>query len=155
MASPSLLSLAARTQLYRGVRRFSDAAAAKPVLRKPVSIEERAANRAARKERASKFIAQARGTPMPEGEGATATAGRSVLATRWVWYMGVLVPAGVLFWGYNDKDSPPAKLSDAIGLTDWLTSWTDQYAKPSHDKLLPDWSQVSVLYCIHCSCFGR
>ena len=142
----TMFSLAARSQVYRGVvRRFSDAVAHKPV-RKSVSMEERAANRAARKERASKFLAQARGDsvtqmalpPFP-------AAGRSVLASRWVWYAGVAVPAGLIFWGYNDENSPPARFSDAIGMTDWISGWTDQFAQPSHEKLLPDWSQVSEI----------
>ena len=143
MASSSMLSFAARSQLSRSIRRFSDAAV-KPV-RKPVSMEERAANRAARKERASRLIAQARGTPVQDASGATAVpaAGRSVVATRWMWRLGVAVPAGLLIWGYNDENSPPAKLSDAIGLTDWISSYTNQFAQPAHDKLLPDWSEVS------------
>lgn len=151
MAFSSLVSVAGRSQLYRSgaIRRFSDASSS--IIRKPVSMEERAANRAARKERATQFIAQARGTPMPEGGTAaggasTATStGRSVLATRWVWYLGVAVPAGLLFWGYNDENSPPARLSKSIGLTDYISSYTDHFAQPSHDKLLPDWSQVSVM----------
>lgn len=88
------LSYAARSQLHRGsIRRFADATAAsgKSIARRPVSMEERAANRAARKERATKFIAQARGTPVEEGASTTAAtttsttaaAGRSVLATKW------------------------------------------------------------------------
>jgi len=146
MASSLMLSMAARSQLSRSIRRFSDVAVAKPA-RMPVSMEERAANRAARKERASKLIAQAQGTTVQEASGATLAvpaAVRSVRATRWVWYLGVAVPASLLFWGYNDENSPPARLSDAIGLTDLISSYTNQFAEPSHDKLLPDWSQVSV-----------
>lgn len=140
-----MFSLAARSQAYRGVvRRFSDAVA-KPV-RKSVSMEERAANRAARKERASKFLAQARGTPLQDGSASIPAAGRSMLASRWVWYAGVAVPAGLIFWGYNDENSPPSRFSEAIGLTDWISGWTDQFAQPSHEKLLPDWSQVSVCF---------
>lgn len=136
-----MFSLAARSQAYRGVvRRFSDAVA-KPV-RKSVSMEERAANRAARKERASKFLAQARGTPLQDGSASIPAAGRSMLASRWVWYAGVAVPAGLIFWGYNDETSPPSRFSEAIGLTDWISGWTDQFAQPSHEKLLPDWSQM-------------
>lgn len=143
-----MLSLAARYHVPRSIRRFSDVAV-KPI-RKPVSMEERAANRASRKERASRLIAQARGTPaVQDASGATAApaAGRSVLATRWMWYLGVAVPAGLLVWGYNDENSPPAKLSDAVGLTDWVSSYTDQFARPANDKLLPDWSEVSILEC--------
>lgn len=143
-----MFSLAARSQVYRGVRKFSDAGAAatKPVRRQSVSMEERAANRAARKERASKFLAQARGDPLIDGTSSIpAAAGRSVLASRWVWYAGVAVPVGLIVWGYNDETSPPARLSDAIGMTDWISGWTDQFAQPSHEKLLPDWSQVSEI----------
>jgi hypothetical protein len=142
MVSSTLLSLTARMQLYRGARRFSEVAAG-PV-RRSVSMEERAALRAARRERANKVLAQARGTPS-ENSVAASIPGSSLLATRWVWYLGVTVPAVLLAWGYNDENSPPAKLSKAIGLTAWLTSWTDRFAQPSHDKLLPDWSQVSTI----------
>jgi hypothetical protein len=143
MVSSTLLSLAARTQLCRGARRFSSAATAGPV-RRTVSMEERTALRAARRERANKFLAKARGTPS-EDSAAASIPGSSLLSTRWVWYLGVTVPTVLLAWGYNDENSPPAKLSKAIGLTDWLTSWTEQFAQPSHDKLLPDWSQVSTI----------
>jgi hypothetical protein len=143
IASSTLLRWAGRSQLYRSSRRFSDAAS--PPVRRSVSMEERAAHRAARKERSQKLLAQARGAPA-EGEAATSTGaslpGASILSTRWVWYLGVAVPVGVLVWGYNDQKSPPAKFSRAIGLTDLLSSWTEDFAKPAHDKLLPDWDQV-------------
>ena len=42
----------------------------------------------------------------------------------------------------RDPDSPPAKFSELIGLTGLIKSFTDEIAKPSHEKLLPDWSQV-------------
>jgi hypothetical protein len=146
MVSSSLLTLATRTQLYRGARRFSDVGTGPG--RRTISMEKRTALRAARRERANRFLAQERGTPL--GNSATASIpGSSMLATRWVWYLGVAVPTALLAWGYNDENSPPAKLSKAIGLTDRLTSWTDQFAKPSNDKLLPDWSQASTIKMKH------
>lgn len=153
-----MFSVAVRSQVYRSatIRRFADAVA--PISRKPVSMEQRAANRAARKERATKFLAQARGTPVEGADSSSAVAvkGRSVLATRWVWYLGVAVPTALLVWGYNDDESPPAKVSKSIGLTDWITSFTDQYAQPSHEKLLPDWSQVSMYELKkYCYCFEK
>lgn len=147
--SCTMFSLAARSQAYRQVRRLSDAAPAKPVRKASVSMEERAANRAARKERASQFLAQARGgdaSSTQSGSTAVTAAGRSVLASRWVWYAGVAIPAGLIFWGYNDEHSPPARFSHAIGMTDYISEWTDQFAQPSHEKLLPDWSQVKCQF---------
>jgi hypothetical protein len=64
-------------------------------------------------------------------------------ASRIMWPLAIGVPTLFLAWGYNDENSPPAKLSNAIGLTDLIGSVTDVYARPSHEKLLPDWNDVS------------
>ena len=105
-------------------------------------MEERAANRAARKDRANKLLAQARGgNSTGAGE---ASSGAPAIPTKYVWLLGVGIPTVILFWGYQDENSPPAKLAKAIGLTDW----TDQFAQPSHDKLLPDWSQVRIAFTV-------
>jgi hypothetical protein len=68
------------------------------------------------------------------------------LASKWVWYAAVGVPTALLIWGLSDENSPPAKFTEMIGLTGFIHSFTDEIAKPSHEKLLPDWSQVSVAY---------
>jgi hypothetical protein len=44
----------------------------------------------------------------------------------------------------NDENSPPAKFSELIGLSRLIRNFSEDFAKPSHDKLLPDWSQVRV-----------
>jgi hypothetical protein len=68
------------------------------------------------------------------------------MASKWIWYAAVGVPSALLIWGLSDENSPPAKFTEMIGLTGFIHSFTDEIAKPSHEKLLPDWSQVSVAY---------
>lgn len=124
-------------------RSFADFAA--PTARKQVSKAERAALRAARRERAATVLQQQQGgsgAATAEGGSAVAGASKQFMASKWVWYLGLGVPVGLLVWGFTDENSPPAKLADAIGLTAYLSSLNDEYAKPVHDKLLPDWSQV-------------
>ena len=139
-----MLSIASRqhTAITRSIRRLSDATvtAARPV-RKKVTPQERAALRAARKERATAILQQQQ--KAQDGAASAGIGSRHLVMSRWMWYVGVFVPSGLLAWGYNDENSPPAKFSQMIGLTKLITSLTDQVAKPSHDKLLPDWSQVS------------
>lgn len=129
-------------------RSFADVAA--PTARKQVSKEERVALRAARRERAATVLQQQKGGgsggAASEGGSAVAGASKQFMASKWVWYLGLGVPVGLLVWGFTDENSPPAKLANAIGLTSYLSSLNDEYAKPVHDKLLPDWSQVR--YCI-------
>mmetsp|Transcript_18920 Transcript_18920/g.28016 ORF Transcript_18920/g.28016 Transcript_18920/m.28016 type:complete len:419 (-) Transcript_18920:20-1276(-) len=118
-----------------GVRRsLSDVAA--PIRRK-VSLEERAALRAARKKR-SQNIVQGDKASSSDSAGNALSAGR----IKWVWYMSVILPTGIFAWAYNDENSPPAKLSKWIGLTGFITHYTDEISKPSHEKLLPDWNQM-------------
>lgn len=133
-----------------GRRYFSDAAAdvaaaPKRPIRRVVSPEEREALRQARRERAARVLEQ-------EGQGSSAAGGSSgassVLSPKhsaWVWYVGIGLPTAVLAWGIGDENSPPAKLSEMIGLTSLIQSLSEDFAKPSHDKLLPDWSQVGFL----------
>ena len=130
-----------------GRRYLSDAAAdvasvPKRPVRKAVSLEEREALRQARRERAAKAMEQ-------EGQGSATGGGSSgassVLSPKrsaWLWYAGIGVPTVMLAWGIGDENSPPAKLSEMIGLTALIQSFSEDFAKPSHDKLLPDWSQV-------------
>ena len=120
--------------------------------RKVVSKEERAALRAARKERATQAMQQEKGgaaSSSTVAETSTAANARAYWVTRlgWWWYAGgLLVPTALTIWAMNDEDSPPAQFSKMIGFTDLITSFTDDYAKPAHAKLLPDWSQVCTEY---------
>jgi hypothetical protein len=52
------------------------------------------------------------------------------------------VPSAILIWGFSDENSPPAQFSRMVGLTDFIGRYTEEIARPSHTKLLPDWSQV-------------
>jgi len=140
----------------RTSRRFlsSDAAATAPSnpmqsnfsrpLRQAVTKEEREANRAARKVQATKALQQGK-------EGAESAGGGTAKAiskhSRWVWYMGVAVPSALIVWGMNDENSPPKKVADAIGFTNLVRNFSEDFAKPSHEKLLPDWSQVRIVRC--------
>lgn len=134
------------------VRRESTTPAA-PV-RQAVTKEERAARRAARKERANAFISSSGAGDAAavgvKGEGAAAAAstqasgsaaaasGPMFDATRLGWYAAVIIPTAFIGWGIVDEDSPLAKLSRAVGLTEKI----EEYAKPSRTKLLPDWNQI-------------
>lgn len=109
-------------------------------LRREVTPSERAALRAARKERAAKTL-QEQGVA---AAAASAAKPKSLTMSRWIWYAGIGVPAVLLIWGIGDENSPPAKFSSMIGLTALIRSFTDEIAKPSFDKLLPDWSQVRL-----------
>jgi len=142
---------AARHPLFQ--RQF----ASRPVRGTNISPTERAALRAARKERAIKVIEQQKSGSADAGSTvATAEAGGAVSSStasssssrtnlamsRYIWYLSVGVPSVLLVWGFSDENSPPAKLSRAVGLTNFVRSYTDEIARPAHNKLLPDWSQV-------------
>jgi hypothetical protein len=120
--------------------RFASSA---PLVRQEISSQERAALRAARRERAAQHL---QNQQKEAGDAAASSAGsiatNRFLASRWIWYAAVGVPSALLVWGFSDENSPPAKLSEMIGLTGLVRGYTDEIAKPSHDKLLPDWSQV-------------
>lgn len=138
--------VANRSTVRSGRRYLSDAGARdapyKRAIRRVVSLEERESLRQARRERAAKTLSE------QTGAGAAArpaSGGAGLLApqySRYIWYLGVSVPVGLLVWGFNDENSPPAKFSDMIGLTSLISSFSDEYARPSHDKLIPDWSQM-------------
>jgi len=122
--------------------------AASSAARQAVTKEERAARRAARKERANAFISMGTGGNVEgnAGQVAAATGGTSAHhlsgpmfdATRFGWYAAVIIPTALIGWGIVDDESPPAKLSKMIGLTDKI----EEYAKPARTKLLPDWNQI-------------
>lgn len=65
------------------------------------------------------------------------------LDSRLIFGLGVGIPVALLTWGIADEDSPPAKFSKLIGLTRVVEGFADQFARPSREKLLPDWP-VSV-----------
>jgi hypothetical protein len=115
---------------------------------KPVTKEERIALRAARKEHAAQVIQQAKGVEGEASSASTSTSGRSFLNSKYLWYASVGVPSALLVWGVSDTNSPPAKFSKLIGLTGLIERFTREIAKPSHDKLLPDWSQVGLDWCL-------
>ena len=68
-----------------------------------------------------------------------------MLGPRAVYGIGLGLPTALLFWGIYDEDSPPAQLSRAIGLTAKISDFSDEFARPAHEKLIPDWSQVRLL----------
>jgi len=109
-----------------GIRRFSEVV--RPT--KPVTPAERLALRAARKERASKLL------------NAESAASSGFVGNKYFWYASFIIPSGILVWGFRDENSPPAKFAEMIGLTGLLNTYIDNIAKPSHEKLLPDWSQM-------------
>lgn len=137
------------TVVARSIRSFADGAASappRPVRGTGISREQRAALRAARKERASKVLAQQKGDGASSTGATTSTASSmsrtSLAMSRWIWYLAVGVPSALLIWGFSDENSAPAKFCQMIGLTDFVRGYTDEIAKPAHKKLLPDWSQV-------------
>ena len=136
--SPTMLSLLGTSRsLTTASRRFPSTTTAP---RPTVSPTERLALRQARKERATQVLQAQQGGSSSAGSSNK----RTLQFSRWVWYLSVGLPTGLLVWGLNEKDSPPAQLAHAIGLTDFVQQYTDQVAKPAHEKLLPDWSQVRV-----------
>jgi hypothetical protein len=122
-------------------RRFSEATG---VVRpqQPVTARERMVLRAARKERAAKFLSQG----SSEGGASTGRRSRGFVANKYFWYATFIVPSGILVWGLSDENSLPAQFSEFIGLTGFLKTYIDDIAKPSHEKLLPDWSQVRCMF---------
>jgi len=135
--------VASKTTNVNLSRRFTDAAS---IVRpnKPVTAQERIALRAARKERAAKFLDKGG----EGGSGGGSGTNRGFVANKYFWYASFIVPSGILVWGLRDENSPPAKFAELIGLTGFLKTYIDDIAKPSHEKLLPDWSQV-------CSAFSH
>jgi hypothetical protein len=138
--APSLRSTTTATR-----RKFADVVAA-PV-RREVTPDERAALRASRKARTSPSSNQSpkSGGGQPDAAHSSMTAQISASRAKYVWYLGLIVPTGLFAWGYNDENSPPAKFSEIVGLTGVIRGFADEIAKPAHEKLLPDWNQVSII----------
>jgi len=109
------------------------------VVRKNITVQERAGLRAARRERANKFVQEAKG--IESGSVGTASSTK-VLTSKYTWYAAIGIPSVLLAWGLSDENSPPAQFSKLIGLTDLIEQLSESYAKPAHAKLLPDWSQM-------------
>lgn len=125
-----------------------------------VSKEERAMLRADRRAKAADTLKQAQqqqqqagGDGMRAASDAAAAAGpmtatpassgMSAQSFRTMWSVGVAVPALLLGWALYDPDeSPPGKLFAALGLRAYVGSVVDEFARPAHAKLLPDWSQM-------------
>ena len=122
-----------------------------PIRNIGITVSERAALRAARKERATKFIAEQQQhqntsttTLSSSSNRGSSSSGRSTtLATsHYIWYLSIGIPTGLLVWGMNDEHSPPAQFCEMIGITQFIKHYTDEISQPVYDKLLPDWSQV-------------
>ncbi|KAL3797196.1 hypothetical protein ACHAW5_006058 [Stephanodiscus triporus] len=143
----------------RNARRESTVTSPTAPVRREVTKAERAAMRAARKERANAFIggggmgpATSAGAGEAVGGESAATAaavgrahkssssasGPTFDAARLGWYAAVVIPTAFIGWGIVDEDSPPARLSRMVGLTGMI----EEYAKPARTKLLPDWNQI-------------
>lgn len=152
----SLLRMASQsgreaTGLMNMTSRFASSV---PLVRKQISRQERAALRASRRERAAQLLQQQQAGAAAASASSGSVATRRFMASRWIWYAAVGVPSALLVWGFSDENSPPAKFSEMIGLTGFIRSYTDEIAKPSHDKLLPDWSQVRTFErCLLCLSF--
>eukprot|EP00529_Nitzschia_sp_RCC80_P021548 CAMPEP_0113498192 /NCGR_PEP_ID=MMETSP0014_2-20120614/31026_1 /TAXON_ID=2857 /ORGANISM="Nitzschia sp." /LENGTH=415 /DNA_ID=CAMNT_0000392169 /DNA_START=171 /DNA_END=1414 /DNA_ORIENTATION=+ /assembly_acc=CAM_ASM_000159 len=121
-------------------RRWLSSDSARGVAITPLSKKERTALRAARRERATQVIAEAKGETASASSSSSSSP--SSINAKYIWYASVFVPSALLVWGFSDPNSPPAKLCDLLGITGLVSSYTDEIAKPSHDKLLPDWSQM-------------
>lgn len=111
-----------------------------------ISTEERAALRAARRERGRQILQQQQqqGAQVETNLTATAKFHNRVAGSRWLWYVGIVVPTALVTWAVNDETSPPARLAESMGVAGWVRSKFEEMAVPQYDKLLPDWSQVSI-----------
>lgn len=136
-------------QIRNNARHQSTTHTPAPV-RQAVTREERAARRAARKERANAIISSIGASEGAAVEGQIKSAAAASKqqrasasspmfdATRVGWYAAVLIPTAAIGWGIVDDESPPAKLSRFVG----LTAKIDEFSKPTRTKLLPDWNQI-------------
>ena len=154
----SSLPVAARMKSLQSQPRFSTLAAPlRPVRPAHITSEERAAIRAARKERATAALRQAQGggTAVEVGTASTAATATSTSSSkssgflsnpkfsRWLWYVGLGAPTVLITWAIYDESSPPAQVAQAVGLTSLIGDYTSQLSQPVYDKLLPDWADVS------------
>jgi hypothetical protein len=131
------------------IQRFSTKATVPP--RKNISREERAALRQARKQQAAQSMESetvgASSSSSPTASSAnTATAAAAAagpikkpMDSRIVFGLGLGVPTILLAWGIGDENSPPAQVAKMIGLTGLIENFSEQFAKPHKEKLLPNW----------------
>jgi len=143
----SLRTMSMASSRYAAISNARSRFSTLPLVRKEITKEERAVLRAARRERAAAVLqAQTTATGGAAASSSSSTTSRltsnKMMASRWIWYAAVGVPTTILVWGFTDENSPPARFSEMIGLTGFIQSYTDEIAKPSYDKLIPDWSQV-------------
>ena len=119
----------------------------RPVRPTNITLEERAAIRAARKERATAALQRAQGGEAAAAGSSTSSSSSSSFLnpkySRWMWYAGLGLPSIFITWGIYDENSPPAQLVKAVGLADFIGNYTSQISAPVYDKLLPDWADVS------------
>jgi hypothetical protein len=141
-ARRSSYEMGSRTPLARRFTTVGATDAGQRTARGTITLAERAALRAARKERATKFMAEQQKTTDAPGGGSGGSTRTNLATSHYIWYLSVGIPAGLLIWGFNDENSPPAQFCRVTGITDFVRSYTDVIAQPAHNKLLPDWSQV-------------
>ncbi len=118
------------------------------VIHKKVSPEQRAALRQARKERSIAQSQQAQSQSSSSSSSSSAASSSSSLKTTSsskpfnptvVYGLGLAIPTLILAWGVYDHESPPAKFASFLGFDEVF----DSFAKPTYDKLLPNWNDVS------------
>jgi hypothetical protein len=110
-----------------------------------ITAAERAALRTARRERGRQLLQQQQQQqPSTQVETTTTKWHNRVAGSRWLWYVGLFVPTAIITWAVQDEDSPPARLAESMGLAGWIRNKFEEMAVPQYDKLLPDWSQVSL-----------
>ncbi|KAL7579690.1 hypothetical protein ACA910_021836 [Epithemia clementina (nom. ined.)] len=150
-------------------RRFStttstSSTSIRPLRRTSVSKEERDALRKARKEQAAQVLQEQQqtastgaSTPAAAAAASSSTGAAKSSTTSspsssltmtiyrmgwWLYVGGLGIPTALLIWGWNDETSPPAQVAKWTGLSQLVKNFADELSKPSHDKLLPDWSQM-------------
>ena len=150
-----MLRLVANQYARSGSRHFSNfnksLYEARIAERGKVTMEQRAALRAARKDQAAQVISketstanQAASASSSSSSSSLSSAGTSFSAStvRMLWYAGAGVPTLLLAWGIYDSESLPAKFAEFIGITSVIKGFTKQYTDPISTKLVPDWSQM-------------
>mmetsp|Transcript_18695 Transcript_18695/g.24280 ORF Transcript_18695/g.24280 Transcript_18695/m.24280 type:complete len:422 (+) Transcript_18695:196-1461(+) len=143
-----------RVMATNGLRRFMSSGgsgsltpankiqAARMAQRGNVTKEQRAALRAARKEKAQAFRKDQDGSSAAEGSGGfggkqkmTPISGSNA---KLLWYAGAGIPTLLIAWGVWDNESPPAKLAYMLG----LKKFQDTFYVPPTNKLLPNWEDM-------------
>lgn len=127
------------------IQRLSTKANVPP--RKKVFKEERTAQRQARREQA---VQSMEGSANTSSKAAPAVPAKKPIDSRIAFGLGVGVPTALLAWGIADEESPPAQFAKMIGLTGLIEGYGDTFARPSRDKLLPDWPVSYYISSLHC-----